>query len=86
MSERTLPARGRWAITKLETNLPEVALILFADQRRVKQMLSHLLSNAIKFNQPNGRIGLSVELGAAGDLLLTISDSGVGMDMAKRLF
>jgi len=68
---------------KLETDISTPAPVLYADQRRVKQMMSHLLSNAIKFSHPGGMIRLSVDRSSRGNILVTVSDTGAGMDPAR---
>ena len=52
---------------------------IHADQRALRQILLNLLSNAIKFTQPGGRISVSAEIGAAGQTILAIKDTGIGM-------
>ena len=49
------------------------------DQAKVQQVLNNLLSNAIKFTPEGGRILVSAERDAAGDLRLTVSDTGIGI-------
>ncbi|MCO5211800.1 MAG: PAS domain S-box protein [Caldilinea sp.] len=53
---------------------------IWADERRLKQMLVNLLSNAVKFTTPGGKIGLEVR----GDhrqerVSFTVWDSGIGI-------
>ncbi len=64
----------------LDILLPPAPPRLHADQRRVKQMLGHLLSNAVKFNRRGGSIWLVVSTNDRNDLLLTVTDTGVGME------
>jgi PAS domain S-box-containing protein len=67
---------------------PDLGLI-WADERRLKQMIVNLLSNAVKFTPENGRIGLEVH-GGAGDnkVTFTVWDNGIGIKEADlaRLF
>ncbi len=58
---------------------PPAAQHVFADQRRLRQVLLNLLSNAVKYNHPAGRV--SVEVGAQpGDRLrISIRDTGRGI-------
>ncbi len=55
-------------------------IILYADQRRLKQVLINLLSNAVKFTPEGGKIGLTVtadpEQPAAK---FTVWDTGIGI-------
>ncbi len=68
---------------KLETAIPADLPRLCADERRVKQMLGHLISNAIKFNRNGGKVVLSLTTNELGELLIIVTDTGVGMDPAR---
>lgn len=58
-----------------EDDLP----LLYADQRKFKQILINLLNNAIKFNVQGGTVTLSVRM--LGDCLsVSVADTGIGMD------
>jgi signal transduction histidine kinase len=50
-----------------------------ADQKRVEQVLTNLLSNAIGFSEPGGTIRMGAKC-ARGTLQLWVSDSGRGID------
>jgi signal transduction histidine kinase len=50
-----------------------------ADERRLKQALFNLVSNAIKFTPPNGTVSLEAQRRGA-ELLLSVADTGVGID------
>lgn len=55
------------------------ALSIQADLVRIKQVLLNLLSNAVKYNRQNGRIAISCEPAADGNLRIMIRDSGQGI-------
>ncbi len=59
---------------------PEV----FQDKIKIRQILTNLLSNAIKFTPEGGRINVTVEQDANGQLVLQVSDTGVGIAEADR--
>jgi PAS domain S-box-containing protein len=62
---------------------------IFADARRLKQILVNLLSNAVKFTPDGGRVGLEVcRDRALGLITFTVWDSGIGIDAEdqQRLF
>jgi PAS domain S-box-containing protein len=62
-------------------------LALTADQRRVLQVISNLISNAAKFSPPGGEVRLAAR--AAGErVVLSVSDQGPGIpeDFKPRLF
>lgn len=56
-------------------NLPPMC----QDQSRVQQILNNLLSNAIKFTPEGGRIRVTVDRNATGDLVMRVIDTGVGI-------
>ncbi len=62
-------------------------LQMFADSKRIKQILVNLLSNAVKFTPENGEIGLQVTGDSEKDLVTFIVwDTGIGIakkDMDK---
>lgn len=62
--------------TDIADNLPCVT----ADETKVKQILLNLLSNAVKFTPRGGRIHVQASVNARGELLVCVSDSGIGMD------
>jgi PAS domain S-box-containing protein len=52
---------------------------LFADPRKIKQILLNLLSNAIKFTPPGGTVTISRSIRPDGGLTLTVEDTGIGI-------
>ena len=62
-------------------------LIAFADKAMISTILRNLISNAIKFTNPGGRIVVSSNR-SQEDLIITVSDNGVGIkqEIMKKLF
>jgi signal transduction histidine kinase len=59
-----------------------------ADARSVKQIVLNLLSNSIKFTGAGGQVIISTGLSDAGDAVLRVRDTGIGMsekDIATAL-
>ncbi|WOF73221.1 PAS domain-containing sensor histidine kinase [Parvibaculaceae bacterium PLY_AMNH_Bact1] len=52
---------------------------LVADKRSLTQILLNLLSNAVKFTRPGGQVSVISSLSKAGDLVVTVQDTGIGM-------
>jgi NO-binding membrane sensor protein with MHYT domain/CheY-like chemotaxis protein len=50
-----------------------------ADRTRIEQVLSNLVSNAVKHTAEGGRIALRVTA-SGGEVVLTVADDGAGMD------
>lgn len=64
----------------LAIDLPEGLPSVRGDERRLRQALHHLLTNAVKFTDAGGQIRISVQRdGPQGDLLLKVSDTGIGI-------
>lgn len=58
----------------------ESGVVLYADERRLKQILNNLLSNAFKFTPPDGCIRLRIAMnGEDGAVALSVADTGVGI-------
>ncbi|MGB7205417.1 MAG: ATP-binding protein [Anderseniella sp.] len=62
--------------TSIAPNLPHVV----ADNRSIKQVLLNLVGNAIKFTDPGGQVIISAKALASGELMLSVADTGVGMN------
>ncbi|MBD0343345.1 MAG: hybrid sensor histidine kinase/response regulator, partial [Coleofasciculus sp. Co-bin14] len=56
---------------------------LVGDELRLRQMLVHLLSNALKFTNPGGKIGLRVNRWE-GWIAFTVWDTGIGIPPEKQ--
>jgi signal transduction histidine kinase len=56
---------------------------IHADKNMLRTILRNLISNAIKFSHPGGRIDI-YSLKGSGEVEITVSDNGTGMDEATR--
>jgi signal transduction histidine kinase len=70
--------RARSRDLDLQLHCPRNIGAIDVDERRVKQALFNLVSNAIKFTPPGGAISIEAERGE-GELLLIVADTGVGI-------
>ncbi|MCF8358982.1 MAG: PAS domain S-box protein [Prolixibacteraceae bacterium] len=59
-------------------------LLVKADENMLHSIMRNLVSNAIKFTKPGGKVDVKVQKQKSGRLLFTVSDNGIGMDV-KRL-
>ena len=65
----------------------EARVMILADESMLEIVFNNLIANAIKFTEPGGRIVLRQEK-AGGDVVVTVSDTGCGMDeeTVKHIF
>jgi signal transduction histidine kinase len=77
LRDRTKAKNIAFAVNAAPT-VPE----LRADRRRIKQVLLNLLSNAEKFTEAGGRIGLYATTAEGGGVKFVVTDTGIGMSAA----
>jgi signal transduction histidine kinase len=70
--------RARSQDLALTMSCPEGIVAIEADERRLKQALFNLISNAIKFTPAGGSVRLDARQDG-GDLILAVADTGVGI-------
>lgn len=63
----------------LLVDVPEASPTLFADERKLKQVLINLLSNAVKFTPEGGSIVLSWAYEPGASLDIKVFDTGIGI-------
>jgi signal transduction histidine kinase len=56
---------------------------LQADERLMTQMLSNLVSNAIKFNREDGQVDISLRRDRQSRIVVEIADTGIGMSKSN---
>nr|WP_298685387.1 ATP-binding protein [uncultured Dongia sp.] len=54
-------------------------LVVRIDETNLRQILTNLLTNAVKYTRPQGRVSLAATRQVDGATLITITDSGIGM-------
>jgi signal transduction histidine kinase len=58
---------------------PSGELMIWADERAMKQALLNIVSNAIKFSSPGGRVIVRARVDESGRTVFEIEDNGIGM-------
>jgi PAS domain S-box-containing protein len=71
----------------LDVTIPSRAVTAVIDSDRISQVLTNLISNAIKFTPDEGRLGVTLAVSGT-HAVLTVSDSGIGIsdEDSERLF
>ncbi|RAU21929.1 hypothetical protein CU669_11585 [Paramagnetospirillum kuznetsovii] len=59
-------------------------LTVRADYTRLKQVLFNLISNAIKYNRPNGRVDISCEPQSDSKVVVVVTDTGIGIPEREK--
>lgn len=83
LAERAHESQVRLVIEQL-SDLP----LLWADARKLKQILLNLLSNALKFTPPGGTVTVGVSCDVARGYIFHVKDTGIGIapsDIPKAL-
>ena len=62
-------------VQRIPMNLPA----LWADERKLKQILLNLVSNSVKFTPAGGRIEISANLDVPSGLSILVQDTGIGI-------
>lgn len=68
---------------KLDVDYADDIGTIDADEKRLKQAIFNLISNAIKFTPPGGRILVSAER-IGGSFVLAVTDTGIGIPAADQ--
>ena len=68
---------------QLLKEFPQGPLHVLGDRTRVKQILTNLCSNAVKYNRAQGLVRCEVRRGATGQVEIRVHDSGLGMNAAQ---
>ncbi len=61
----------------------EIPLFVEADRTRVKQVLINLLSNALKYNRPDGAVVVECAVSTPGRVRICVADTGEGLSPAE---
>ncbi len=63
----------------IELQCPDAGLFMRADERRLRQIMLNLVSNAVKFTQPDTVVSVGMEINANGEICFSVRDRGDGM-------
>jgi PAS domain S-box-containing protein len=72
---------------KLAVSIPNEPMTIVGDPVRIHQVIANLLTNAIKFTEPPGRVEVTLR-GDSHFAMLSVRDTGIGIasEMLERIF
>jgi len=88
LSDCALYHEEQWEKKRIDFDAQlEERVMIVADESMLEIAFNNLISNAIKFTEPGGRVVLRQEKDG-GEVVVTVSDTGCGMDeeTTKRIF
>jgi signal transduction histidine kinase/CheY-like chemotaxis protein len=73
---------------ELVLNLNVKKPVVSGDSVRLRQIFWNVLKNAVKFTPPGGKISVETRMSPGGKIIITITDTGVGMEAGEtaRIF
>jgi signal transduction histidine kinase len=69
----------------LEAHLSDCSLLVWGDRNCLSVLFDNLITNAIKYNKPGGRVTVSGSQ-SLGEVVIAVADSGVGIPEKYRPF
>jgi signal transduction histidine kinase len=72
---------------ELDARLPGIPAIVAADPNRITQVLDNLISNALKFSKPGGKVSIEIrELEREYEVIVRDQGKGIATDDLDRIF
>ena len=81
----SLPNQASARKVSLRNEVPPGTLV-YADARRLEQMLTNLIDNGIKFSRENGTVSISYRSGVRDQILVQDTGDGIPAQHLERLF
>ena len=63
----------------VDCELAHASTLIAVDQTKFRQIILNLLSNGVKFTEPQGRILIDTGFDSRGDFVISIKDTGIGI-------
>ena len=86
-SQQMLARRRKDADVSLEQDIPENLPTVIGDERRLRQVILNLLSNALRYTKPGGKAHISARQDG-DEVVIVVTDTGVGIpaEDLERIF
>jgi two-component system, OmpR family, phosphate regulon sensor histidine kinase PhoR len=81
----SLPNQASARKVSLQNNVPPGTFV-YADARRLEQMLTNLIDNGIKFSSENGTVSIAYQSGSRDQILVQDNGDGIPAQHLERLF
>lgn len=80
--------RGSTSVHTFQVDLAGDARLVHADFEKLRQILANLVGNAVKYSPEGGPIAISSRRDAVGDVVVSVSDRGIGIpkEYFERIF
>jgi signal transduction histidine kinase len=80
----TTPMANKFNINLTRPRKADLSCSVTADDTRLKQVLLNLISNAIKYNKPNGEVTIEIKKSEHSPfVLIGVRDTGIGISSQK---
>ena len=76
---RLVASRAKMSKVRLDVHVPKDMPALYCEERAIKQVLTNLLTNAIKFTSEGGSVILSAEVDYLHRISIKVQDTGIGI-------
>jgi signal transduction histidine kinase len=76
---RTIAPIAEKKSINVDCALAEASMQICVDQTKFSQIILNVLSNGVKFTEPEGRIMIGSGVDDRGDLVISIKDTGIGI-------
>ncbi len=87
VEEQQVLAKAKQISLTISRGSPRVC-VSYVDADKIREAITNLVSNAVKYTPKNGHVVVSVEQSNEGETLFHVKDSGIGIpvDQQKRVF
>ena len=76
---RTIAPVAQEKSIRVHCKLAQASTLICVDQVRFRQVIGNILSNSVKFTEPEGYISISSRVNGGGELMISITDTGIGI-------
>ena len=76
---RTIAPIAQEKSIRVHCKLAQASTLICVDQVRFRQVIGNILSNSVKFTEPKGHISISSRVNGGGELMISITDTGIGI-------